>query len=302
MNAQHIAWDDLEVFLSVVRHGSLSAAARELGVNHATLSRRVARLEEELRVRLFDRRRRGMLLTAAGEELQAHVERIETEVLAIGRKVAGRDQRVEGVVRVSTVDDIAFVVLPGLVAAFREEYPGVRVEVEVTARIRDMSRREADLGLRMGSPPQDAGSLRRRVVDVDSRMYASVDYLARHTLPAGLEDLGEHPLVLGDEGMSGVIIERAVLAHADPAKLAFRSGSMLARVAALRAGVGIGMLSDYVAAEFPDLRPIRMTLPDLRAAMWLVVHPDVRRSARVRAFADFAVDYIRARKDRFAAS
>jgi DNA-binding transcriptional LysR family regulator len=299
MNAQKLSWDDLEIFLATARGGGLSAAARALAINHATVSRRVARLEADLSVRLFDRGQRGYALTAAGEELLSHVESIEAEVHTIGRKVAGRDTRLEGTVRVTTVDDLAMCVMPALLAAFRKRHPAVTVALDVHTEFADLGKLQADVALRFGKPPRGGRIVRRRISAIASSFYASKDYLRRHPLPRVPADLAQHEIVRGSERMAALTMEKIVDRYADLARVAMRSNSMVARRAAIANGVGIGTLSAFVALDAPELVPLELELPDMTEHMWLVMHSEVRSNARVRAFADFAHAHLRSQRARF---
>jgi DNA-binding transcriptional LysR family regulator len=138
-------WDDLEIFLATARAGTLAGAASTLGVNSSTIHRRITDLESQLRTRLFDRSQRGYALTPVGEMLLEHAIAIEEEVLAATRKVSGRDQNLEGDVRVSTIDDIAILILPPIVKSFRAMHPGVSVQVTPEQELANLSRGQADV-------------------------------------------------------------------------------------------------------------------------------------------------------------
>ena len=170
-------WSDLRPFLAVARAGSLSAAARALGVNHSTVFRRIAALESALDVRLFDRLPNGYCLTAAGEEMLARAERVEAEVLGIDRRIAGQDVRPQGSVRVSTADTIAYGLLPRHLMSFREANPGITVELAVESRFVNLTRREADVALRPSRDP-DGDMVGRRVSDIAFAVYGAPEYFA----------------------------------------------------------------------------------------------------------------------------
>jgi DNA-binding transcriptional LysR family regulator len=155
MNAGKQDWDDLRFFLAVALSGSLSGAARSLGVSHSTIFRRIGNFEQQLGVRLFDRLPEGYVLTAVGEEMRDSVTRIEDEIAALSLKVAGQDQRPRGTIRITTTDLLAAGVLPRHVAAFRTEQPGIEIEVVVADSLLDLTRREADVALRIGNPTQE---------------------------------------------------------------------------------------------------------------------------------------------------
>lgn len=155
MDAKAKNWDDLRVFLAVARAGSLSGAARALSVNHSTVFRRIGAFEAALGVRLFERQSDGYLLTPAGEELRDGALRIEEEIASLSRKVAGQDLRLSGAVRVTTIDMLAFGLLPRHLARFRDAYPGIEIELVVGNTMLNLSRREADVALRVGNTPPE---------------------------------------------------------------------------------------------------------------------------------------------------
>jgi DNA-binding transcriptional LysR family regulator len=285
------SWDDLHVFLAAARRGTLTAAAGDLRIDASTVHRRLARLERELGARLFDRSQAGYSLTSAGEELLRHVARIEDETLAIGRKIGGLDQGLRGTVRVSTVDDLACTLLAPIIAGFRREHPLVDVDLHVYNDHTNLARREADVAIRLGARPRDPDVVARHVCRLGLVVYGSRAYVRAHGRLRRLEDLPRHRVVLGDDTWNGNPIEEHVRRLAAGATVTFRSNSMLARLAAVRDGLGIGMLPCFSADRERSLvRLATVVRPEAPADLWLVTHVDLRRSARVRAFADFAYD------------
>lgn len=284
MSARLPGWDDLHYFLATARAGTLGGAAELLDVNPSTVQRRINRLEEDLRVRIFERSQRGYSLTAAGEQLFEHVAAMELEVLALGRKVGGLDETLAGAVRVATVDDLAVLVLTPLVGEFVRRHPRVTVQTDIHTGFTDLGRRQADVALRFGAKPREPNLIVKRVARVGVGLYASAGYLDERGRPASLEDLAEHDVICGDERMSGLTMERLMDRHAG--RVLFRSNSFLVRVAAVRAGMGLGFVPYFVAAAHEDLERVDLPLPDLTSALWMLVHVDLRRNARVRAFVD----------------
>lgn len=282
------------MFLATARGGTLASAAQVMRVNPSTVHRRMARMEAALGTRLFDRSQRGYALTEAGEELLTHALAIEKQVFAVGRKVVGRDQRLSGVVRVSTVDDLAVHVLPPVFAEFRVRHPGVTFDVRVGIDFADLMRQQADVALRLGMKPRDPDVVVKSVARIGVALYGSRAYLRKHGRPAALSDLAAHALVMGDERMAAVDMERLVMRYADPDRIAFRSNSMLARAAAIRDGVGIGFVPLFVARRERGLVPLALGEARLGGDLWLVVHADLKRNARVRAFVDHVLQAFRA--------
>jgi DNA-binding transcriptional LysR family regulator len=286
MNARPFDWSDLEVFLALSRGGTLPAAATSLRVDASTVQRRVGKLEAALQTQLFDRSQRGYALTAAGEELLAHVREMEQQAIAAQRKVVARDHSVEGCVRVATVDDLAVAVLPPILRGFRRRHPKVTVEMDIRSDFADLARRQADVAIRFGARLPQADVIAKQVSRVDVALYASRAYLKEHGRPTHLEDLKRHAIVRGSEQMSGFVHEKLMDRHGDPESVALSSNSFLARLAAIREGMGIGFLGCFMGEREPRLERLPFRFPEASAYLWLVMHVDLKRNARVRAFVE----------------
>ena len=178
MDAQNQNWDDLRFFLAVARAGTLSGAARSLGVTHSTVFRRLGTFEERLGVRLFERLPDGYALTGAGEAMQETAIRIDEEIIALSRQVTGQDQRLSGLIRITAIDMLATGLLPRHLAAFHAAQPGIELEVIVSDTPLDLTRREADVALRIGNTPQET-LVGRRVGRLAFGAYASAERAAQ---------------------------------------------------------------------------------------------------------------------------
>jgi DNA-binding transcriptional LysR family regulator len=300
MNARLPPWGDLEIFLAAARESTLAAAATVLDVNASTVQRRIGKLEAELGTRLFDRSQRGYGLTSTGEELLEHVLAIEQEVLAVGRRIGGRDQILEGVVRVATVDDLAVHVLSLILRDFRRAHPRVTIDLDIGPGFADLARQQADVAIRFGAKPQRGDLIVKHVARVDVALYGSRKYLRAHGHPKTLDGLRDHTLVRGGVQMAALPMERIMDRHGDDARTALRSNSMLARVTAVRDGAGIGMLACFMGERERSLERLDFRFPEAASDLWMLVHADLRRNARVRAFVDFVHDALRAQRDLFA--
>lgn len=283
MNARIDNWDDLRLFLAVARAGSLSGAAREVGVNHSTVFRRIGAFEDSLGVRLFDRLPSGYALTAAGEEMQASAERVEAEIAALDRRVTGQDLRLSGVVRITTVDMLAQGLLPRHLVAFRRAYPGIEIELTVGNATLSLTRREADVALRVGNQPPET-LVGRRVGRLVFAVYGAAE-AGRATAP-----LAERPWI-------GLNAEHAPLVSAFEAFLpgvrpGFRVSSVAAAIAAARAGIGLATLPCGIADLDPGLTRIAPLPESFTLDLWLLTHEDLRRTARIRAFLDFMAEVL----------
>jgi DNA-binding transcriptional LysR family regulator len=299
MSARPVPWQDLEYFLAVARTGTLAAAASRLGVSSATVHRRIGALEKSLSTRLFTRSPRGYTLMPAGSELLEHVHAIDHEVLAAERRVGGRDQQLSGIVRVATVDDLAYMVLGDIVHAFALRHERVCVETIVDSDRSDLARRQADVAIRLGSQPPDGDVIARRVCGIDIALYASQAYLDRSEPIDSLESLARHRLVRGEEQRADLPMERFIDRHGRTGTAVFRSNSMLARLAAIRSGLGIGLLPCFAADFEGSLVRLGEVRPEVTASLWILVHADLRRNARVRTFVEFAHAQLTERRHRF---
>jgi len=283
MDAQFANWDDLRVFLAVARSGSLSGAARSLGVNHSTVFRRIGAFEAALDVRLFDRLSNGYVLTAAGEEMREAALRVEDEIAALGRKVAGQDLRLSGTVRIATIDMLALGLLPRHLAGFRAAYPGVGLEVTVSNATVNLSRREADVALRVGGRPPET-LVGRRVGRLVFAAYGAVAQMA-----------GEADVSLSGRDWIGFDSDHEPLVRRfaqflPKVRPIFRVNSIAAAMAAAKAGIGLAPLPCGIADLEPDLARVASLPDDFTLDLWLLTHEDLRRTARIRAFLDFLAE------------
>ena len=277
-----LAWDDLLYVLSVGRTGSLSGAARALRVNHSTVFRRIGAIEEQLGARLFERRRDGYAPTAAGEAVIALAGRLDEEVVALERKFAGQDLRPTGTVRVTTTDTMIATVTP-LCGRFRQLYPEICIELVTGNEFLNLSRRDADVALRPSRQPPDT-LYGRRLSGIAFAIYGSPAYLAA----AGGTDLTRaHQWIGLDDSLSHLSVHGWIAEHVPPDRIGFRASSFVAVTEAARSGMGLALLPCYLAEGAGGLERLGEPLSDLATDFWLLVHEDLRRTARVRAFIDF---------------
>jgi DNA-binding transcriptional LysR family regulator len=282
-----VDWDDLRHFLAIHRGGTLARAASALGINATTVSRRLAALEERVHARLFDRTPEGYALTAAGRDLLYRAERMEAEALALEREVLGADQRLAGSVRVTATEMIGTRFIMPRLPQFRALHPEIAIELECSHRSVSLTRREADIALRL-SRPHEENVITRRLAPIPVALYAAPSYLSARGTPADAErSLAGHELVL----FAATRAFRVENAWFEPriagAKVALRSDSVSAIFAAALAGTGIALLPCAAADREPGLTRIETaTAPEPRV-IWQTVHEDLQKSARVRAVLDF---------------
>lgn len=282
-------WNDLRLILAIMRNGSLTGAAKDLGVNHSTAFRRLGALEERIGVRLFERMPGGIYApTAAGGRSAAAAEVVETEMAALDREIAGRDHRLTGRLRVTSSETFAYRLLTGQIAQFRAKQPGIAVELILDNRVLSLSRREADIALRV-TRPREGDLYGRKLSDIGWTAYGSPDLLAEGA--AWEELLKTGPVIGWEEGTADITAAEWLAREVPPEAIVYRSNSVLNQFHAARAGVGLAVLPCYLGDPEPALtRAVATPLKELTRELWIVTHADLKRTARVRAFFDVVVD------------
>lgn len=278
-------WDDVRIFLAVARAGQILGAARRLELNHATVSRRVAALEESLRAKLFRRLTTGSELTEAGLRFLGVAERIEADMIAARAEVAGEGEDVSGTVRIGAPDGFGVAFLAPRLAPLAGRHPGLSLQLVPVPRSFSLSRREADIAITV-ERPTEGRLVAAKLVDYSLGLYASRAYAEAHGLPATAEELRRHRLV-------GYVPDLVISPGLDyggeflPGWSApFQISSALGQTEAVRAGAGIGILHAFIARAHPDLVPVPAAAP-IRRAYWLVYHESMRPLRRVQAVAAF---------------
>lgn len=290
-------WDDLRVFLAAARTGQFLAAGRSLSLDHATVSRRVTALERDLKSQLFVRRTTGVSLTAAGERLRTAAERIESEAMRIEAELGERDLELSGTVRVGAPDGLSTYYLAGCFAALARRHPGILVQLVPTPQLVALGKRETDITIAL-EKPESGRYVTAKLTDYSLGLFAHPGYLADHPAPVDAADLARHRLIgyVPDYAYSTALdYVRTLFAEAPTT---FQCTSAIGQLEAVRAGLGIGIIHDFIAARHPDLTRV---LPDRRAsrAYWVVEHEDVRGLGRVRAVHEHLTASIRADRAMF---
>lgn len=283
-------WQLYRTFLAVLEEGTLSGAARALGLTQPTAGRHVEALELALGLALFTRSQNGYLPTEAALALQPHAQALAAASAALLRSAAGLGigaggGPVRGTVRISASEVIGVEVLPPILAALRRSHPGITIELSVSNRIEDLLRRDADIAVRMQRPQQEV-LLARRIGNVELGFHARSDYLAEHGLPLHWDELAGHSLIGIDHETAFTRSLRHKLGGLGRADFTLRSDSDLVQLAAIRAGLGIGICQVGLARRDPALRRVLGQQFAIGLDTWLAMHEDLRNDPACRACFD----------------
>jgi DNA-binding transcriptional LysR family regulator len=278
-------WDDARIFLAVARSGQILGAAKRLGLNHATVSRRIATLEEALRTKLFRRSTTGSELTTTGERFLEVAERMEAAMLAAQSDVAGESEVVSGSVRIGAPDGFGVAFLAARLGGLTTTYPELEVQLVPVPRTFSLSRREADIAITT-ERPTEGRLVATKLVDYTLGLYASKTYIEAHGMPQSREALAGHSVI-------GYVPDLVINPSLDYGSEfspdwspRFMISSALGQAEAIRAGIGVGIAHTFIARSMPDLVPVA-TIPTIRRAYWLVYHESMRGLSRIQAVSSF---------------
>lgn len=291
MKEQRLPWDDLRTILAIAEAGSLSGAARGLGVSHATVFRRLGAIEKRLGVKLFERDTGGYTPTPAGEDVAGAAKRMEAEAVGVERRVAGRDLLPSGSLRVTTTDTLLNGLLTPILAAFRSRYPEIQLELVVSNAPLSLSRREADVAVRATQAPPEH-LVGRRIGRIAQAVYGAAAVFAGRPPP----DYVELDWVGPDETLWYPQLDAWMKKQGLDERCGYRVDSLQGMQAAVREGIGAAVLPCYVCDA--DQRLVRLGEPimPMAADLWLLTHPDLRQVVRVSAFTEFVSNAVRERE------
>jgi len=292
-------WDLFQSLHAVLEAGSLSGAARYRGLTQPTLGRHIETLEQRLGSPLFLRSPRGLQPTDLALELKPHLHDMSAAASAAVRDASGLASSLGGSIRITTSEIVGVEVLPPMLVSFRESHPHCIVELMLSNVVDDLSRREADIAIRM-APPTQSALVAKKVGEVELGFYATPDYVARHGAPQSLDELQNHPTIGFDSPARTVPNVPGINMPIERDIFSFRSDSDLAQLAALSAGFGIGVSQPPIALR----RGLVRVLPEVTVfnmGIWIVMHENLRGSRRMRAMFDHLVEgvtaYVRASRD-----
>lgn len=280
-----LSWDDFRYVRAIADARSLNGAAQSLNVNHSTVFRRLAQIEQQLGSRLFERSRAGYALTTAGEEMVRLAERIGEDVNSFERKVTGQDLRPSGELRITTNDMVLLHLLTDVLVDFRKAFPEIVLDIIVSNTMLNLSRRDADVAVRATHTPPNTLS-GRRVAKIAWAVFGPEKHKIKHFDPD--TDAADHQWVGFSDHIAIAKVTKWLQNRAGNAdRLVYKINTMLGLAEAVAAGAGLALLPCFVGHTVPGLVRLTPPLPELEGELWLVTHPDLRNAARVRAFVEF---------------
>jgi molybdate transport repressor ModE-like protein len=284
-------WDDLRLFLAVARSGSISGAAKSLGVQHSTVSRRMRQFEEKLGARLIERKQGGYALTRAGEKVRQAALRMEGEVIGVDDALLGRDANLVGTLRVTAINNMASTVLMPMFAAFSQENPGIELHIVVSNKYASLPQREADIAIRLTNAPTET-LIGKRMLTVASAIYGNRQYLRQQRQQkAPAKWIGVNCCAFHSTWTKQTNTDSSY---------DFYSDDTLLTLSAIRAGLGISFLPCFMGDRDPQLERYAEPDPAHNLGLWILLHPDLKNTARVLAFRNHMMESIRQQHDLFA--
>ncbi len=282
---QTLAWDDFRLIKAIAERRALPAAAAALGLNHSTVFRRLGQIEQALGVKLFERHRSGYVATPAGDEMAQLAERVDSDISAFALKLAGQEIKPAGDLRVTTNDTLLVDLLTPVFAGFLGQCPDIRLDVLLSNQALNLSKRDADVAIRATDNPPET-LVGRKAARIAWALYGrAVDFTGAEPVP--IESLWQRAWVSLGDSFSGLKAVRYLAQHVAPERIVYKVNTVLGQAEAVEAGIGIGFLPCFIADRKPALT--RLAPPDdgLGADLWLLTHPDLRHSPRVRLFLDY---------------
>jgi DNA-binding transcriptional LysR family regulator len=289
-------WDDVRYFLALSRCGSVRAAGDQMGVSHSTVARRIEAFEKQIGVRLFDRTPKGYITTVAGEGMMDQALRIEEDMNGLARSLIGQDARLEGHICATFADNLTSNFLMPFIAEFANAYPKIDLELILSYRALDLSKREADVAIRYHRPGKQPPDhlIGRKLASIYYAEYAAPDYLKQVDLDKNPSDINW--VGWGDQGRYPDWVEAGPYSHI-PARHILENGML--QMQAAKSGLGISSLPCIAADQDPGLVRLPKSEPKHYFDMWILSHPDLRETARLRLFRELLTKTILAHIDLF---
>lgn len=281
-------WSDLRYLLAVARTGSTNAAAKDLGVNQTTVQRRLTALEESIGRKVVERLATGYRLTSFGEEIRPHAEAVEAAMAGLERKIASTDTAPNGTVRLTCAEGMAYRFIPRMLDVFHARYPTLRVHLIITDRFIDLAKGEADIALRAGESHNSA-LISRKIAETPWALYASRSYVGRHGPVERWDQLDHHAVIQFDGDLQNLPVSKWLNVTAPKAISTARCNGVLGMLLTVKSGVGLGPLPVQIGDLEEDLVRVLDPVAETIYPIYLLVHPDLRHTPRVRALFDFIV-------------
>lgn len=278
--ANAMNWDDMRFFLALARSGTVSGAGRSLLVKHTTVARRISALEERLGTRLFDHSKGGYVMTQAGEDLHEHAVNMEAQAHAIDRRVFGVDSQLSGPLKLTaSYDVLTRLVIPHL-SLFNQAYPAIDLELSGSQMLVDLNARQADIALRLTLDPPEY-LVGKKVLNLRHGIYGSVRYLEKHE--------GPHQLIIYSDEVG---LPKWAQQHYSDGNVAMRVDEVNSMQACVAQGMGLARLPCFIADLDPNLRRLDVALTPSKWGVWILMHVDLKATAKVRACKEFIEDII----------
>ena len=279
-------WNDLQYVKAIADCGSVAEASKKLDVHQSTVFRKLNAIEKNLGVRLFERLPNGYVKTTAGEDVYQAAERIEADVSALNRRISGQDMRPSGKIRV-TMTDVFVKFLTPCLADFRLTYPEIEIEILVSKDVLNLTKRDADLAIRMTKQPLET-LVGRRIASVAVAVYGTKKYLKNHHL----SHLSQHNWILIDEGTIDSATVRWLKQNVPDIKCQYRFNTCMGILAGVQEDMGLGLLPCYLGDSDPNLARVSLPIPELEKQLWILTHEDLRYVTRIRTFIDFVASFL----------
>jgi DNA-binding transcriptional LysR family regulator len=264
----------------------MKAAAVELGVNYSSVFRRINSLEERLNVRLFERLKSGYRLTQAGEDILDRVHQVDEQMNAIQRLIEGKDIHLSGYLKISTTDTIGYYWLPPYVARFKKLYPDIILDLDIKTRYTNLSKREADIVIPAVNTQPDY-MVGKKLAPIYVRLYGARSYLEQHGTPKTIDEFDQHRFLLPNESLAGLPANKWLRRHVHEKNIVACCDKLTGLFHLARQGLGLTIMPHYVAEADPDMVEVMALPPECNHHLWILTHPDIRFTARVRAFMQF---------------
>jgi len=282
----NISWDLVRSFIQTAKDGSLSAAAKNLGVSQPTLSRNIQRLEQQTKLQLFQRTTKGLSITEAGEKMMNAAKQMEEASDLFQRQISGLSDELQGDIRISVNEIVGIYLLPPALTSFREKHPKVHIEIEITNQTTSLNKRDADIALRMYRPKQP-DLIARRLPDLPLGFFASKNYIEQHGAPQNFDEFKQHTIIGFDRGVEFIQAAKNMGQVLSIHDFELRTDALPMQINLARFDGGIVGTHIGLAKQYPELEQIMGWLPLPALEFWIVCHADTAYNARIRELTKF---------------